>query len=327
MTAVDWYEPDRRSELRLWTTSALVVVAVHVGLAVSYLLLRPPQDGGATAPVVDVEFAPSQVSAPVGVATPVQPPLDQAKEETPPTPPAVEPPAPSQSVQVEAVPPAPTPPVQAVTPPPEPPAQVQAMTEPPPPVIDQTTPAVEIPPPPPPPKPVEIERPKQNPDLVHEQRKLEEHKQAEEKKRIEERRQAEEKKRLEEKKQAEARRQAEQRRGAQHNEAQGQTRVATAPNRGAEADGARHALAGWLSAVSAHLQRYKPTGAQGSGTVSVSITLDRSGHVVSRHVVASAGAALDQAALAMVQRAQPMPAFPAGMTGASHQVTVPVHFH
>ena len=56
-------------------------------------------------------------------------------------------------------------------------------------------------------------------------------------------------------------------------------------------------------------------------------TIDRNGHVLSRHIVNGSGYAdLDAEVLALVERAQPMPAFPASMTEAQLDLTVPIRF-
>jgi protein TonB len=53
----------------------------------------------------------------------------------------------------------------------------------------------------------------------------------------------------------------------------------------------------------------------------------RDGSVLSRNIARSSGvSALDQEVLAMLQRAQPMPAFFPGMTQQSMTLTVPVEF-
>lgn len=277
MTAIDWYEPERRGEFTRLSIAALLVVAAHIAAVLGYLLLRPAPDGGATAPVVDVEFMPPEEAAPAAdLAMPEPPAVEPPKEEPPPPPP--EPPPPAEAVQ---------------PPPAEPLPQAP------------TVPSVEVPPPPP--KPVERERPREKPVPVkpkHAPRRTNEEKKEERK---EERR--------------------EQRRSAEHQEFGSRTRVATAPNRGEVAAGAREAEAGWRSALMARLQRAKPGGTREGGTVEISFTVDRSGRVVSRHVARSSGSAtLDQAALSMVDRAQPLPAFPASMREGRKTLNLPVRF-
>ena len=88
----------------------------------------------------------------------------------------------------------------------------------------------------------------------------------------------------------------------------------------------------WESLLLKHLQRFKnyPSEARErteQGVVVLAFTIDRDGHVLSRHIVSSSGHSdLDAEVLALVQRAQPMPAFPASMTAARLDLTVPIRF-
>ena len=103
--------------------------------------------------------------------------------------------------------------------------------------------------------------------------------------------------------------------------------VAMAPNRGMESDGAREGRATWLSQFIAHMRRYNTyKGITESGTVRVSITLDRNGRVRLRRVVGSSGSPnLDRIALDIIERAQPYPPFPASMPQAEVVEVVPLH--
>lgn len=86
-------------------------------------------------------------------------------------------------------------------------------------------------------------------------------------------------------------------------------------------------VASWRGALVAHLDRFKrsPPGG-GSGTARVSFSVTASGGVSSVRLASSSGdPALDEAALMMVQRADPVPAPPSGM-GARVSLSVPVHF-
>jgi periplasmic protein TonB len=109
------------------------------------------------------------------------------------------------------------------------------------------------------------------------------------------------------------------------------SRVATAPTSGAAAIGAREAHASWLALLAAHLARFKrypPEAAaqHSTGTVRLSFTMDRSGHVVSRHIEGSSGsAALDREALSMIERAQPLPV-PPDMPEPRKTLNVPIRF-
>jgi protein TonB len=88
----------------------------------------------------------------------------------------------------------------------------------------------------------------------------------------------------------------------------------------------------WQSLLLKHLQQFKsyPGGARArneQGVVLMAFTIDRAGHVLSRHIVNGSGYAdLDAEVLALVERAQPMPAFPASMTEAQLDLTVPIRF-
>ena len=88
----------------------------------------------------------------------------------------------------------------------------------------------------------------------------------------------------------------------------------------------------WTTLLFKQLQRYKsyPSGARGrneQGVVTLSFTVDRDGHVLSRQIVTSSGHPdLDAEVLTMIERAQPLPAFPASMTQAQQDFTVPIRF-
>jgi len=88
----------------------------------------------------------------------------------------------------------------------------------------------------------------------------------------------------------------------------------------------------WESLLLKHLQEFKSYPSQArrrneQGVVLLAFSIDRNGHVVSRHIAKSSGfAALDAEVLALVERAQPMPAFPPSMTEAQLDLTVPIRF-
>jgi protein TonB len=92
------------------------------------------------------------------------------------------------------------------------------------------------------------------------------------------------------------------------------------------------ALASWRDLVVLQLQRAKhyPSGAQSrreQGVVTVSVSLNRSGGVVARHIVRGSGySELDQEAVETIQRAQPFPPFPPSMGQARVDLTVPLRF-
>lgn len=94
-----------------------------------------------------------------------------------------------------------------------------------------------------------------------------------------------------------------------------------------------NAMASWKGLVAAHLQRHKryPPSAQSrreEGTVSLSFTLNRHGHVVASSISRSSGHSdLDQETLALVQRAQPFPDPPPDVTGQTFSFIVPLRYN
>jgi periplasmic protein TonB len=88
----------------------------------------------------------------------------------------------------------------------------------------------------------------------------------------------------------------------------------------------------WQSSLLRHLQRYKryPGEAQArseQGVVLLSFSIDRTGHVLAHRIARSSGFAdLDAEVMAMIMRAEPLPAFPASMTEARLDLTVPIRF-
>jgi protein TonB len=103
--------------------------------------------------------------------------------------------------------------------------------------------------------------------------------------------------------------------------------ITRAPSPGSAAASA--AVANWRDRVIARLQSVKryPSGSDGQGVATVRFTVSRSGQVLGHSLLRSSGyAALDQEALAMVMRAQPLPPFPPAMPQASVQLTLPIRF-
>jgi protein TonB len=96
--------------------------------------------------------------------------------------------------------------------------------------------------------------------------------------------------------------------------------------------GAPRVEATWEAGLVKHLQQYKryPSEAQSrseEGVVLLSFSVDRNGHVLAHHVVHSSGHAdLDDEVMAMIVRAQPLPAFPPSMTQPKLDLTVPIRF-
>lgn len=88
----------------------------------------------------------------------------------------------------------------------------------------------------------------------------------------------------------------------------------------------------WQTALLKRLQNYKryPRAAQArgeQGVVLLHFKIDRHGRVLARHIQRSSGfAELDGEVLAMIERAQPLPAFPASMAEDELDLTVPIRF-
>lgn len=93
---------------------------------------------------------------------------------------------------------------------------------------------------------------------------------------------------------------------------------------------AQRTKATWQKRLVAHLDRHKryPAGeARRNATVTVSFTIDRTGHVVSTAIAKSSGdPSFDAAALAMMQRSDPVPAPPALVADEGLTFVVPVVF-
>jgi protein TonB len=106
--------------------------------------------------------------------------------------------------------------------------------------------------------------------------------------------------------------------------------VARAPSPGSAESNA--AIATWRDLVVTRLQQSKryPSGAEArreQGVVTLNFSVDRNGKVLSRSIARSSGhPALDQEVLALVQRAQPLPPFPAAMPQSVVHLTVPIRF-
>jgi len=286
---VDAQEPDQSGEFALWVAAVVIVLALHVGLAVAYLRLRPEPETRAEAPAFEVAFMPAQ-DAPAAPPAVDQPDPAPTKMDQPEDPPKELPPPP--------VPDEPPPPqVEAMVPPETPPPAPLVQVEPVPPPIPEEATVV------PPEKPVEAAPPPPKPAVVREPppRKVTHDEKVE--------------KRPAPPKSVAA-------------PASKPMRVAAAPNPGAESEGARIGRESWLSQFGAQIRRAAtyPKGNTMSCTAQVSVTVARNGRLVSRRLTGSAGSpALDQAALAAIDRAQPFPPFPASMPEAQISRIVPLH--
>ncbi|HUC49721.1 MAG TPA: TonB family protein [Xanthobacteraceae bacterium] len=102
-----------------------------------------------------------------------------------------------------------------------------------------------------------------------------------------------------------------------------------APSPGTGASAVRQRVT-WEKELAAHFnkfKRYPPDRVMQSAEVIVGFTLDRDGHVLSARVVKGSGdAAFDEAALAMLQRSDPVPAPPPAVADENLSFTVPVDF-
>jgi protein TonB len=289
---VDPFEREEGRDAALWSVATLVVAALHVGLAVAYLLLRPAPEGQAEAPVIDVAFMPA-TSAPA----PAPPPEALPAEPTPRVDQSELAPPKNEPVARESVTELEPPPVKTETaPPPEP--------VPPPVALQIPEPTAEPAHPdqvtvmPPPAKPAEP-APEAKPEKI-EKEKVEREKAEKEKKTAPKPAAAPGSKRT----------------------------LAMAPNAGAESEGANAARSLWESEVVAHIRHYAtyPSGGRDTGTVSIGVTIDRNGRLLSRRLARSSGSSmLDGAAMTVIERAQPYPHFPPSMTQSQIALTVPLH--
>jgi len=107
---------------------------------------------------------------------------------------------------------------------------------------------------------------------------------------------------------------------------------APAPPTASAAPPSSSAVPGWRSELVGRLQRAKryPDTARArdeQGAAAVTFTIDRSGHVLSARLVRSSGSpSLDEEAVEMVRRADPLPPMPSELPGSTLTLTVPVTF-
>jgi protein TonB len=105
-----------------------------------------------------------------------------------------------------------------------------------------------------------------------------------------------------------------------------------APAAGQSSERLKRVEASWQKALVSHLNRFKryPDGARARGSqgaVLVEFTIDRSGNVVASRVLSHSGSTLlDEEAIAVLQRASPLPGPPAEMTGELFPLTLPIQF-
>lgn len=107
---------------------------------------------------------------------------------------------------------------------------------------------------------------------------------------------------------------------------------AAAPTAGANSNNP-NAVPNWKSQLVSQLERHKryPSEAQSrgeTGVVQLAFSIDRSGGVHNARIARSSGSsALDQATLALVARAAPLPAPPPEMSGANIPIVVPIRYN
>jgi protein TonB len=96
--------------------------------------------------------------------------------------------------------------------------------------------------------------------------------------------------------------------------------------------GAPHVASTWETSLVKHLEQFKryPADAQSRGEEGIallSFTVDRTGRVLAHRITHSSGhPELDAEVMSMIERAQPLPPFPADMPDATLDLTVPIRF-
>lgn len=284
MNAFALHAPTDRTALR-WVGSAIVIVAVHVGLiagGIAWYRERVP--AGNEMPAIMVDMAPA-ATAPEMSQQDAAPGPEMLQADAPTEPPPEPEPVQPQQMQEQV---APTPPIeQPVV---EAPPEQKIEPTPPPPEPAKVEPE--------PPKPVPIEKPAPKPVRPEVKRPPSETPPA-------------------------PRTTAPPR---------ADRRAAAASSSASAGAAAAAALPAYRDRLAAHLQRYKeyPSQARSAGQQGVamlSFTVSRSGQVLGSRLAGSSGVpVLDAETMAMIRRAQPLPAFPPEMTQGSLSFTVPVRF-
>jgi len=109
-------------------------------------------------------------------------------------------------------------------------------------------------------------------------------------------------------------------------------RVAPMQNAAATGAAAAAAAASYRSMLAAHLQRFKQYSAASrakgeTGVATLSFTMNRNGRVLSSRISRSSGhPALDADTMALIRRAEPLPAFPPEMRESSMTFNVPFSY-
>ncbi|NNM74368.1 TonB family protein [Enterovirga aerilata] len=277
-------------EVSRWAVSFAVVLGLHAAAFTAIVAYRSATiEPGEALPAVMIDMAPPPAAP---TLAPSEAPPQEAVPEAAMPEPVLD--APPDVPEPDVAPPEPV--LTAEVPPLEPLPEVPPVEEliPPTPIVRETA-AVALPPPPkaaPKPKKVVEKKPeaKKPPKPVQARR-------------------AEQRQ--------EARRPPQQQSGAQ-------TTASIASNSSGSSAASR---ASWQGALVSHLRRHlRPQPGQ-TGAASVRFSVDRGGRVLSTSLVGSAGSpALDAEAIAVFRRAQPLPAPPAEVPGASFTFTVPIRF-
>jgi periplasmic protein TonB len=306
--------PNQRNAVPVlrWTACFAVILGLHIAAAL--LLFRnvtPPPEALPAPPeaiMLDLAAEPapqapspeaSDPAAPPPTAQPApQPPTPEPPAPQPPAPqpPAPQPPTPQQPVATEPpapapeLPPTPMQPMQPMQPDAEP------VTPPKPP---DPAPAKTFSEPPPPPRHVAPKRPVRKPVVDHQP-------------------QTQTPKAEQEPEKAAA--------------ASSPPDKAPAPPASAQPAASSNAQPNWRGELVSRLQRAKryPDAArerEEHGVATVRFTMDRQGHVLSVTLVRSSGStALDEEAVALIHRAEPLPALPPEMPGDTITLTAPIAF-
>jgi periplasmic protein TonB len=88
-------------------------------------------------------------------------------------------------------------------------------------------------------------------------------------------------------------------------------------------------IVSWQRKLIAHLERFKryPSEARAEGVTNIAFQIDRQGRILSSRILHSSGSlVLDQEALAMIKRAEPLPAPPDDILDTQLSFTIPIRY-
>jgi len=286
-----WRDEDDQARWAGLGLAATVVSAAHILAFVGYLAFYRPAADLAAAPVVTVELLPPSTEPPsqtVGVAPTQNVPMPQPAEEPAPQPEPSPEDSPSEPEQQSAA---------AEPPPPSTPAEQMPQ-----PTVPSETvePAVEAQPP----VAKVVEQPKSEAKISPPPARRPKVEHADRKKPAA--------------------------RSAETAPAQAPKLTASPRQQGDASVGADDGRLAWLGELRARVlreKRYPADAERQNVTVQINFTVTRNGRVLSRHITRSSGSpAYDQEALAMIERAQPLPPFPPSMPQAQTVLTIPITF-